>query len=112
MQSVKKIEFTAEITRETTMSPVLENLGKANCSMEFFAEHNGGIVATGRGSIEWIVEYLGTDGKPNGDEDVEYIGVWWDAKVLIDYDGVFTLPDEAIKLLRECGIKVPKDFED
>lgn len=35
----------------------------------------------------------------------------FDGNELIDYDGVFELPTEVIKALREMGFTVDKDFE-
>lgn len=51
-------------------------------------------------SIEWVVE----DG-----EFVEHIGLWFSGKKLTDYDGVFELPIQAIKMLRGLGYIVPAD---
>ena len=96
-----RIEFTAPIVREYSYLPTLEELGEGKCSMELYMNENGK-----SGNIEWIIEY------EDGDDDVEHIGVNFDnTKTLIDYDGVFTLPAEAIKLLRQAGYHVPKDFE-
>lgn len=41
----------------------------------------------------------------------ETIGLWFDKKTLTDYDGVFELPAEAIRLIRKSGYRVPRDFE-
>lgn len=40
----------------------------------------------------------------------EEIGLTFYGKRLADYDGVFELPREAIKLLRQNGYVVPRDF--
>lgn len=111
MKSVKTIKFESGITRESSHTPTLEDLGRACCSMELFTG-DGTMPKDGTGSIEWYVEYLDADGAPNGDDDVEHIGVWFENKILTDYDGVFSLPKQAIQLLREVGIIVPSDFED
>lgn len=55
-----------------------------------------------RYAIEWDIPSL---------DDVEEIGIWTENNVLTDYDGVFSLPKEAIQLLRDNGITVPVDFE-
>lgn len=34
------------------------------------------------------------------------IGLWFDGKVLVDYDGVFELPLELVQWLRELGFTV------
>jgi hypothetical protein len=54
------------------------------------------------GNIEWII-----------DEGfwIAQIGVWFEDGSLIDYDGVFELPDQAIILLRSLGFIVEKEFE-
>ena len=53
--------------------------------------------------IEWDIPSL---------ERTEEIGIWFDAgtQELTDYDGVFSLPIQAIALLEENGIKVGADF--
>lgn len=110
MQSVQTIKFQSGITRENSHTPKLENLGNAQCSMELFTP-DGTAAKNGSGHIEWYVEYLDADGTPDGDDDVEQIGVWFENKTLTDYDGVFSLPKQAVQLLREVGIIVPSDFE-
>jgi len=95
------IEFTTNIVREYSCTPTPENLGEAKCSMEMFLDDDGQ-----GGRIEWIIEY------PDGSEDVEHIGVWFEGNELIDYDGVFSLPKEAVKLIRKCGYRVSEDFLD
>lgn len=51
--------------------------------------------------IEW--EY--------GKNGFEQIGIYCENKTVVDYDGVFELPKESIKLLRQNKIHVPRDFE-
>ncbi len=64
-------------------------------TMEFFPRPDG----TG-GCIEWIV--YDADGN---DEFVEHIGIWWsEDKSLMDYDGVFDIPREALELLITMGV--------
>ena len=43
-------------------------------------------------------------------EREEEIGLKFHGKRLADYDGVFELPPKAIKLLRQNGYVVPRDF--
>lgn len=38
-------------------------------------------------------------------------GLWFDGKCLTDYDGVFVLPQEVIRGLRDGGFHVGEDFE-
>ena len=72
-------------------------------TMEFFPRADGG-----GGCIEWIV--YDADGN---DEFVEHIGIWWsEDKSLMDYDGVFSLPLEAMQLLAYAGYTFdPEDWE-
>jgi hypothetical protein len=44
--------------------------------------------------IEWVV---------NDGEFVEHIGLWFRDKSLVDYDGVFELPEQVITWLNEMG---------
>lgn len=75
----------------------------AKSEMELFAP-NGEVAQTGNGVIEWVYN-VGTD-----DEDVEHIGVRWENRELLDYDGVFDLPAQAITLLERAHIQVGDDF--
>jgi hypothetical protein len=53
--------------------------------------------------IEWDIPGL---------ECTETIGLWFAVdNTLIDYDGVSSLPIEAIEFLRAQGYIVPKEFE-
>lgn len=57
--------------------------------------------------IEWDIPAL---------EDTEYIGLWFEtrdgARALIDYDGVGSLPREAVLLLERVGIVVSDEFKE
>jgi hypothetical protein len=53
--------------------------------------------------IEWDIPRL---------ETTEHIGLTFEHKTLIDYDGVFSLPRQAITLLRNAGFTVPAEFEE
>ena len=46
-----------------------------------------------------------------GEEEEHYaeIGLEFDGKDLVDYDGVFELPDEVAEMLKEAGYKVLED---
>jgi hypothetical protein len=93
MNQIKIKTFESEIFKEYSASPNLEPLGKAKCTMELFMS-----IDESKGRIEWEVEY------ENGDYDYEEIGLWFDEhKCLTDYDGVFSMPKQAIELLEECG---------
>lgn len=86
-----KIEFEAELVLEHTCTPIPTELGKHKHTMELY--DNDGYLG-----IEWI--YTDKD----GDEGVTQIGITADYnKNVTDYDGVFSLPKEAIKLLHKAG---------
>lgn len=113
MEAFKKIEFISEIVKEYSMLPTVQPLGKAQCSMAFYVhdlEESSILPKDGTGCIEWIVEFLDDSGKLNGNEEVETIGIWFEKKTLVEYDGIFSLPNQAIKLLRQSGIRVPREF--
>ena len=70
--------------------------GEHESTMELFTNENGTPTM-----IEWDVDALG---------QLEHIGLFFDGRTLIDYDGVFELPKQAIKLIRKSGYRVPRDF--
>jgi hypothetical protein len=43
-------------------------------------------------------------------DDVTQIGIWVEGGILTDYDGVYELPVQAIKLLRQHSLVVPQEF--
>ena len=72
--------------------------------MELFG-NDCGVEPNAELGIEWIVEFA------DDSEMVEQIGIWLDEnKRLRDYDGVFSLPKQAVQLLRSAGIVVPREF--
>lgn len=88
-------KFTACIVREGSWG--VSQLGKHASSMTLYASD-----APGRAYIEWEI--------PAIDEYVE-IGLSFDVcRNLLDYDGVFSLPREAVALIRSAGFKVGRDF--
>ena len=89
--------FNSPINIERSSSPVMEHVGQLDSTMELWMDE--GHAPTG---IEWVVD----DG-----QFVEDIGLVFDGKTLTDYDGVFSLPKEAIQLIRKAGFIVPSDFE-
>lgn len=96
MKLIGKSEFVNTIVKEYSYLPFPEEIGKANCTMELFALEDDETVL----EIVWEIEY------EDGGEDEVVIGIWTDqeeVKKVIDYDGVFELPAEAIKLLNDCG---------
>ncbi len=90
------LTFSSVLTLETSMSPMAESFGECLSTMELFTGDEN--VPT---MIEWYVEEL---------DRVEHIGLWFEGRELVDYDGVFELPTEAVKLIRKGGYKVPSDM--
>ena len=97
---VRTIYFKSPVSREHSSSPIPEELGEANCSMEMFLSDDAKT-----GQIEWIVKY------DDGSVDVEHIGLWFENRSLTDFDGLFSLPAEAKKLIRLSGFRVSRDFD-
>ncbi len=88
--------FTAHIVSDTSYSRT--ELGKQVSTMTLYATDTPGYAF-----IEWDIPAL---------EQTEQIGLNFDVqRNLLDYDGVFSLPKEAIALLRSKGFKVGEDFE-
>lgn len=94
MKSLAIKKFTANLVLERSITPTPEQLGEHESSMELFDNEDGSFF------IEWDVPSL---------DIVETIGIWLDPdqsaskKVVSDYDGVFSLPKEAVELLEENG---------
>jgi hypothetical protein len=101
-RSVAKSDFTEKLILEYSITPVATQLGVHNCSMELFMDEDARA-----GAIEWIFRPVDSP----DEEDSVSIGVWFDKdKNLTDYDGVFSLPAQAIDLLQDAGYHVPPDF--
>lgn len=87
-----KIIFTSPLVSESSF--YTQDLGIHDCTIEF------GVVEgkSGQGWLELSSVF-------NGQEGVyQEMGVWFDASQnLIDYDGCFELPKEAIVLLESLG---------
>ena len=90
------LTFSSVLVLETSMSPMVKRLGDSISTMELFTDDDN--VPS---MIEWDVEEL---------EITEHIGLWFEGKELVGYDGVFELPTEAVKLIRKGGYKVPSDM--
>ena len=91
--------FTAELIQEGSWGQ--RDLGKHESTMELYESDDAG-----HGWIDWSCDAL---------EMAESIGVWYEMqdgkRTLSDYDGVFSLPKEAIELLEARGIVVPDEFK-
>ena len=94
MQEIAKIEIPpTDMVSETSFGS--RSVGKHASSMTLYAER-------ARYVIEWDIPGL---------EDTEHIGLTFEGKTLTDYDGVFSLPKEAVAFLREQGFIIPPEFE-
>ena len=91
MKLIASKTFKSHITSETSMSAYATQLGEHESTMDFYMDEEGT-----RGFIEWDIPDL---------EMGAEIGLWFeeDKKTLCDYDGVFSLPEQAIELLEENG---------
>ena len=92
MNKLDEITFTCELVSETSMSAYRTKLGKHTSTMTLYAFDNDPDYYF----IEWDIPKL---------EMAENIGIWCEdgTKVLRDYDGVFSLPEQAIELLNKNG---------
>jgi len=94
MTSVGSLFFQGGFSRSYSALTQYD-LGFANCCMELF------IGSSGRyGQIEWLIGYQ------RGGEEAVYIDLYFDGNTLTGYDGVFPLPTDAIRLLRNSGYVV------
>ena len=97
--------FISAINRETSYTN--KRLGEHKSTMELHTTKDPNYCF-----IEWDIPSL---------ESTEQIGIYLEDAVfegskykkatLSDYDGVFSLPKEAIELLRKVGITVPENFD-
>jgi len=103
MKSIKKIKFTAKLFTEGSWG-TRSIAGKHPCTMELF----GGTVSTDGHRKYYQIEFVA--GK-DGCVGVEHIGLTVNENnELVDYDGVFSIPLEGIKLIESVGIIVSDDF--
>jgi hypothetical protein len=102
----EKISFVSPLNVETSYST--KSLGsKVKSTMEIFVEenqHNLKPKHIQSCTIEWCY-FVGEDR-----EDATHIGCWFENGFLVDYDGVFELPRQAVRILRKNGFSVPKDY--
>lgn len=88
--------FTAELYLEGSWGA--RDVGKHDSTMTLYDTNERNCFG-----IEWDIPGL---------DRTEVIGIWIDVdtREITDYDGVFSLPAEAIALLEEAGFVVPEDF--
>lgn len=98
MNKIAEKTFRADLVLERSSSSVAEDLGNHESTMCLYDFDE-----PGRYMIEWDVPSL---------EETQHIGIWVNEarKELRDYDGVMSLPEEAIELLEEQGITVGEGF--
>lgn len=88
MNKIASIEFEAELVREYSAVPTVDSLGRRKHTMTLYLERGSA------GMIEWIA---GDDGEG------ACIGLVFEGHTIVDYDGVFSLPMQAVKLLEAAG---------
>jgi len=90
MLSIDKIVFRTNLVKEYSSTSFVEHLGQFDQTMELFNTKHDSYL------IEWDI--------PDAEETV-HIGIFVESgtKNVIDYDGVFELPKEAIEFLKKNG---------
>lgn len=89
---IKTKRFVSLVTRETSFRA--DVIGEGQSEMTLTVEGD-------RGCIEWDIPNLG---------EFAEIGLIFEGRELHDYDGVFSLPAEAIELIEEAGFTVGEEF--
>lgn len=93
MKEIAVWHFSSEIFKEYSASHVRISLGMAENNMTLYLNDD-----KLNGCIDWEIDYA------DGDGDTVSIGLWFNDKgELTDYDGVFSLPNEAISFLETRG---------
>ena len=95
MNQAGTITFTAALLKHGSWGH--RDMGRHPSSMTLWLDDN-----RRTGMIEWDIPSL---------NEFENIGLWFEAGVLVDYDGVMALPGEAVSMLRVYGFTVPEDME-
>lgn len=86
-------KFRATLIEEYSATSRVTDLGAHDCEMTLYAFHP----APRRDCIVWNYSKGGED-----DELVICLGL--EGTKVVDYDGVFSLPSEAVALLKEAGL--------
>lgn len=98
-EKVGALEFTSPINMENSFTQWnVAKKAKSVMELYFYKDQHG--------FIEWCIDEL---------DMVENIGLVFEfdkkgKRTLVDYDGIFALPKQAVKLLRKHGVVVGKDF--
>jgi hypothetical protein len=88
MNPIATLEFETELVREYSAVPAVESLGRRRQRMPLYLQDEG------HGLIEWEA---GEDGEG------AVIGLFFEGRRVVDYDGVFELPVQAVELLEAAG---------
>lgn len=96
-------EFKAEIIMERSITPIPEVIGWANNRMELHLHEPDIEGKIHSGYIIWGIEY---DNEEDGDDDEWSIGLEFDGNKVTGYDGVMSISEFALDLLREAGYDV------
>lgn len=102
---VKEIRFESSLILEGSWGE--QSLGRHESIMSLFMDD-----AKERGSIEWEI--------PDFEDEITEIGLWFGQKwlqegravpYLKDYDGVMSLPKQAVEILERAGVHVGEEFK-
>lgn len=96
MEKIATTQFKSPLVRETSYGST--PMGEHFNEMTLYREGD-------RGRIIWNF------GKEAADEDEIEIGLWFDGGLVDDYDGVFSLPKQAVELLKSVGYTVEEESE-
>lgn len=88
VKALAEKQFVSRVARQTAYG-VVADYGEVQNKMTLLW-----VKSLGHYVIEWEV---------GEEDDFEEIGIWTQGKKVIEYDGVFELPKEAIELLRQAG---------
>ena len=91
MKQIAVKKFTTDLVLEYSSTPIPVELGTFENEMTLYLSESGE-----KGFIEWYYFNENEDG-------CEEIGLWFDNGYVVDYDGVFSLPEQAVELLKERG---------
>jgi hypothetical protein len=86
MEKIAELRFTSELVLERSITPDVEKCGVHECVMTLYK------VEENQFCIDWENPVQGVE-----------IGIWTEGKKVVDYDGVFELCKEAVKLLNDAG---------
>lgn len=95
MNKVDSLDFRCVVVKEYSYTSTPQILGDADNTMDLYLNDD-----RKEGCIIW--DYL-LD-KESMDEVV--IGLWFENDELIDYDGVFELPEQAMQLIKRNGFTI------